>query len=92
MLLEESRQQIEEIVRRVVREEVDALRIGGTHPFRISLNFKEAGAATGYSHDTIRKAVQNHYLVASYANSKPVILVDELVRWLRTLPVDPRDI
>lgn len=90
MLLPESAEQIENIVRRVVREELDAQGVTGTQPLRLSLTLADAAAATGYSLDVIRQQIRNSYLVPSYANSKPVILVEELQRWLRALPADPR--
>ncbi|SEI45733.1 hypothetical protein SAMN04487917_101396 [Arthrobacter sp. yr096] len=51
-------------------------------------NFEEAAVATGYSIDTIRRAVRNNELTARYANSKPVILIDELDEWLENLPTE----
>ena len=90
MLLPDSAEQIENIVRRVVREELDAQGIDGTHPLRVALTLRDAAAATGYSLEVIRQQIRKSYLVPSYANSKPVVMVEELLRWLRTLPADPR--
>lgn len=75
---------IEAVVRRVVREEIVALL--ADRPFRLSLTLPDAAVATGYSLESIRKAIREHNLVPSYANSKPVVMVEELERWLRTLP------
>lgn len=75
---------IEGIVRRVVREEI--VRLLADKPFRLALTLPEAAAACGYSLGTIRKAIDDNYLVPAYANAKPVIMVEELERWLRTLP------
>nr|WP_201470993.1 hypothetical protein [Microbacterium hydrocarbonoxydans] len=79
---------IEGIVRRVVREEINAAL--GQQPFRLALSLPDAATAAGYSLETIRKAIRENELVPSYANSKPVIMVDELSRWLRSLPDEPR--
>ena len=57
-------------------------------PAKLAYSFEEAAAATGYSIDTIRRAVRNNQLVARYANTKPVITVTELTEWLESLPVD----
>ena len=75
---------IEGIVRRVVREEIAAVL--GQQPFRVALPLPEAASACGYSLESIRKAIRDNDLVPSYANAKPVIMVEELVRWLRNLP------
>lgn len=58
--------------------------------FKLAYNLKEAAEATGYSTDTIRRAIRNSDLTARYANSKPVILKDELEDWLRSLPTEPK--
>jgi hypothetical protein len=79
---------LEGMVRRVVREEIAAAL--GEQPFRLALTLPDAATAVGYSLESIRKAIRNHELVPSYANSKPVIPVEELVRWLRSLPNEPR--
>lgn len=46
---------------------------------KLAYNIQEAAEATGYSTDTIRRALRNNDLSARYANSKPVILAEELV-------------
>lgn len=53
---------------------------------KLSYTYDEAAEATGYSERTIRDAVRNHDLTASYANSKPVIRRQELEDWLQSLP------
>ena len=53
---------------------------------KLSYTYEEAAEATGYSERVIRNAVRNHDLVASYANSKPVIRRQELEDWLENLP------
>lgn len=52
-------------------------------------NIEEAAGATGYSVDTICRAIRNNDLVARYANSKPIILVTELAEWPESLPAEP---
>lgn len=55
---------------------------------KIALNIEEAAEATGYSVDTIRRAIRNNSLTARYANTKPVVLVSELTDWLESLPTE----
>lgn len=55
---------------------------------KLSLDYEGAAEATGYSPDTIRRAVDNSEMVARFANSKPVIQVKELERWLESLPTE----
>ena len=56
---------------------------------KISYSIEEAAAATGYSTDTIRRAIRNSDLTARYANSKPVVLATELTEWLESQPTEP---
>lgn len=56
---------------------------------KLAYNFAKAAEATGYSVDVIRRAVCNNYLIARYACTKPIILADELVEWLHSLPTEP---
>jgi hypothetical protein len=56
---------------------------------KIAFSIEEAAEASGYSSDTIRKALRNSDLTARYANSKPVILATELTDWLQSLPSEP---
>lgn len=86
MLQEDSVAQIEEIVRRVVREELDSTRIKVSEGHRLAVPLPEAGEVCGYSDDSIRAAIRRGDLVPSYANSKPVLMLEELERWLRALP------
>lgn len=53
---------------------------------KLSYSIEEAAAATGYSTDSIRKAIRNNDLCVKYANSKPIILATELQEWLEALP------
>ena len=55
---------------------------------KIAFSIEEAAEATGYSTDTIRRALRNSDMTASYANSKPVILATELQEWLEALPTE----
>jgi len=57
---------------------------------QLAYNFEQAATATGYSVDTIRRAVRNNELTARYANSKPVILASELESWLEALPTEAK--
>jgi hypothetical protein len=56
---------------------------------KLSYSIEEAAAATGYSTDTIRKALRTNDLTARYANTKPVILASELISWLESKPSEP---
>jgi len=56
---------------------------------KLSYSIDEAAEATGYSTDSIRRAIRNSDLVARYANSKPIILAAELTNWLASLPTEP---
>lgn len=55
---------------------------------KIAFSIEEAAGATGYSTDTIRKAIRNSDLTARYANSKPIILAAELQEWAAALPTE----
>lgn len=55
---------------------------------KVSYSIEEAAEATGYSTDTIRRALRNNDMTARYANSKPVILATELTDWLEALPTE----
>lgn len=55
---------------------------------KLSFTIEEAAESTGYSTDTIRRAIRNSDLTARYANSKPVILASELSDWLQALPTE----
>ena len=55
---------------------------------KLAYSIEEAAAASGYSTDSIRRAIRNSDITARYANSKPVILAEELADWLRSLPTE----
>ncbi|MGN5733132.1 hypothetical protein [Arthrobacter psychrochitiniphilus] len=57
---------------------------------KLAYNLEEAAEATGYSVSTLRIAIRRNNLIASYANTKPVILAEELRDWLKSLPTEPR--
>lgn len=80
--------QLEDTVRRIVREEVEsaANKIRGNR--RLALTLPEAAEAVGYSLESVRAAIRRGELAPAYANSKPVVMVEELERWLRSLPAD----
>lgn len=56
---------------------------------KLAYSIEEAAVATGYSTDSIRKAIRNSDLSVKYANTKPVILASELESWLNALPSEP---
>ncbi|MDQ1059114.1 hypothetical protein QFZ23_003015 [Arthrobacter globiformis] len=57
---------------------------------KLAYNLEEAATATGYTVSTLRIAIRRHDLLARYANTKPIILADELQDWLRSLPTEPK--
>ncbi|ALE91797.1 hypothetical protein AOC05_04820 [Arthrobacter alpinus] len=56
----------------------------------LAYNLEEAAEATGYSVGTLRIAIRRNDLLARYANTKAIILADELQEWLRSLPTEPK--
>lgn len=58
-------------------------------PAPLAYTIEDAATASGYSRETIRLAINAGDLTRRYANSKPVILAEDLLGWLRTLPVEP---
>lgn len=59
----------------------------GTLP--IAYDIKAAGAMVGYSEGTIRLAISRGELFPRYANSKGIILRDDLHEWAHNLPYAP---
>lgn len=59
----------------------------GTLP--IAYDIKSAGAMVGYSEGTIRLAISRGQLFPRYANSKGVILREDLHAWAHNLPYAP---
>lgn len=58
-------------------------------PAPLAYTIEDAATACGYSRETIRRAINAGDLTRRYANSKPVILSEDLLGWLRTLPIEP---
>jgi hypothetical protein len=56
---------------------------------KLAFTFEEAAAATGYGKTVIKMAVRRGDIIPSYANSKPVIRLEELQHWLEALPAEP---
>jgi len=58
------------------------------HP-PIAYSVEAAAAAVGYSEATIRLAIQRGELAPRYANSKAIVLHDDLHAWVHSLPSEP---
>lgn len=56
----------------------------------IAFTIESAATATPFSRDIIRAAIQAGDLVVHYreGGSHPIILADDLVDWIRTLPTE----
>lgn len=55
----------------------------------LALDYDDAATSVGLkSPKLIRQAVKDGFLIPTFLNSKPVIAVAELERWLETLPHD----
>lgn len=64
-------------------------RVSGQQtPVKLAYSLEEAAEATGYGQTTLKVAIRRGELVAAYANTKPVILADELKSWLASLPTE----
>lgn len=61
----------------------------GPHP-PIAYSVEAAAAAVGYSEGTIRTAIYRGEIFPRYANSKAIILHEDLQEWARSLPLEPR--
>lgn len=79
----------EAMVRRVVREEL-VHQLSVFPGSVVSYSVPGAAAATGYSSSVIHSLVRSFEIPAHYANSKPVILAEDLQKWVQSLPGDPR--
>lgn len=71
-------------LRRIIREEVAA----AVAPTPLAYDLTDAARMVGLSTETLRRAVRRDELIASYWGNKPVFRVEELSRWLRSLPED----
>ncbi|YCK81425.1 helix-turn-helix domain-containing protein [Arthrobacter sp. D3-18] len=56
---------------------------------KLALTWEEAAEASGYSVRTLKQAVYDGNLMARYANTKAVIRVEDLAKWLDELPAEP---
>lgn len=54
----------------------------------IAYTLPELATAVGLSVDSIRKAIDNDELVASYFGTKPIVEADEARRWIKSLPTE----
>ena len=71
---------------RLLREIVHLLRVLGDP--RIAYEYREAAAAVGISLEKLRQHIARGELVPSYIDSKPVILREELIRWVKDRPAE----
>ncbi|MFP3580001.1 hypothetical protein SB659_10510 [Arthrobacter sp. SIMBA_036] len=55
---------------------------------KLALTWDEAAEASGYSVRTLKQAVYDGNLLARYANTKGVIRVEDLAKWLDDLPAE----
>lgn len=65
---------------------VPEIQIAFTRP---AYTLNEWAEACGLGRTTIREHIDANNLVPSYPNSKPIITLEEGLRWLRTLPSEP---
>lgn len=54
----------------------------------IALSIPDAAAAVGYSETTLKDAITKGDLVVRYANTKGVIAADDLLEWVKSLPIE----
>lgn len=57
---------------------------------KLAYSLEEPAAATGHSVSTLRIAIRRNDLLARYANSKAIILADEMQNWLNSLATEPK--
>ena len=69
------------------QEVIILVSLDNMHSIPIAYDAEGAAAAVGYSSSTIRKAINRGDLTPHYANSKAVILREDLEAWVRSLPV-----
>lgn len=55
---------------------------------KMSYNLAEAAENTGYSIRTLQRHIKDGNLIARYANTKCVILHEDLEEWLKDLPTE----
>jgi hypothetical protein len=54
----------------------------------IALSIPDAAAAVGYSETTLKDAIAKGDLIVRYANTKGVIAADDLIEWVKSLPIE----
>lgn len=69
-------------LRKVIHEEIRA----AMSPPPVAYSLSDAAQATGVSTETLRRAVRRDQLVPNYVGRKPLFRVEELQRWVRSLP------
>lgn len=55
----------------------------------LAYSIPDAAVAVGYSETVLKEVVRRGELVPRYANSKPVLLAEDLLAWLQSLPLEP---
>lgn len=55
---------------------------------RLAYSVAAFANAIGASEATVRRAIYDNYLIPSYLGSKPLIMREEGLRWLRSLPAE----
>ena len=63
-----------------------AVRLPGEPSPRVVYSLEDAAAECGVSPGFLRDFVIRNNLIAHYANSKPIILAEDLRAWVRSLP------
>ncbi|MGP9487874.1 hypothetical protein ACT3UQ_08985 [Glutamicibacter sp. AOP12-B1-11] len=58
---------------------------------KLSYSLQESAEATGYSVRTIQNHMADGNIIGRYANSKCVILAEDLKDWLLSLPTEKPD-
>lgn len=62
----------------------------GTLTMKIALTITEAAEAVGVSDTVIRAAIKRGDIPVRYPTSRPVIDVDDLSAWVKSLPTERR--
>ncbi|WP_198519588.1 MULTISPECIES: helix-turn-helix domain-containing protein [unclassified Microbacterium] len=68
----------------------DAVARALQQPPKLAYTYAEAAVAVGVSPATLRNEVAASRLIPSFVGSKPIFTAEELTRWLRSLPAEPR--
>lgn len=56
---------------------------------KLAYTIQEAVEATGISEAEIKRAIGRGDLIPSYPNTRPVLRVSEVERWLDAMPAEP---